>query len=384
MKINEIYFNLEGPKKKRNTSSLKFDWIIFGIIAFIIVLLNVIAWLSPCFCDWHIKYVFNLWVNTYGRFTSLFGISIGEILLCIGVALLIIWLIALIVSLIARRFRFLKHYSKTIAWILLIVCFIMTENCSILYHGTTFETKYLKNADKEYTLEDLTWLRDYIVEQCNSLAEQMERDEHQDLVYAGNINADSIVCMQKLGETYPELSGYYVNPKYFSFSKFFSQQYIMGYYFPFSMEANYNKLMYISNFPSTACHELSHTKGFMQEYDANFISFLACTESDNLFFQYCGYLSILNYVDNDYFKAIGKDKDVYFSHVNKSDLVNHDNIFLTKASWDEVEETAVIDTQTVKEVSDNLMETSLVLNGVSEGMISYSKVVGLLLRYYDE
>ncbi|MCI8697104.1 MAG: DUF3810 domain-containing protein, partial [Lachnospiraceae bacterium] len=34
-------------------------------------------------------------------------------------------------------------------------------------------------------------------------------------------------------------------------------------------------------------------------------------------------------------------------------------------------------------VSDQLSDVGLRLNGVPEGRLSYSKVVGLLLRYYD-
>ena len=43
----------------------------------------------------------------------------------------------------------------------------------------------------------------------------------------------------------------------------------------------------------------------------------------------------------------------------------------------------MIDTQTVKEASNTFTETTLVLNGVEDGKISYSRVVNLLLQYYD-
>ena len=40
-------------------------------------------------------------------------------------------------------------------------------------------------------------------------------------------------------------------------------------------------------------------------------------------------------------------------------------------------------TSTVKKVSNTLMETSLKLNGVEEGMQQYNKVVNQLLDYYN-
>ena len=44
---------------------------------------------------------------------------------------------------------------------------------------------------------------------------------------------------------------------------------------------------------------------------------------------------------------------------------------------------AVIKTATLKKVSNALMETTLKLNGVEEGMQQYGEVVTQLLQYYD-
>ena len=141
--------------------------------------------------------------------------------------------------------------------------------------------------------------------------------------------------------------------------------------------------MHITNIAPTACHELAHTKGFIYEDDANMIGFLACINSDDTFLQYCGYLSVLNYVNNEFYDSINRNTSVYRSHVRISDTVADDNVFLTRESWQTVEKKAVIKTSTVKKVSNRLMETSLKLNGVEEGMLQYNGVVGLLLDYYD-
>ena len=60
-----------------------------------------------------------------------------------------------------------------------------------------------------------------------------------------------------------------------------------------------------------------------------------------------------------------------------------ENIFLEEEMWEKVEEKAVIKTEVVDKVSDKLSETSMVLNGVEDGILSYTRVVGLLLHYYD-
>jgi hypothetical protein len=45
-------------------------------------------------------------------------------------------------------------------------------------------------------------------------------------------------------------------------------------------------------------------------------------------------------------------KDEYLSHVAISDQVKEDNVFLTKESWDKVEDNALFDTKTVKNAAD--------------------------------
>ena len=395
-------------KKAENIGkkTIKFHNIVFlcGIIG--VVLLNAAAWQSVAFCDWYIRHIFPLWGNTYGRLTSIVPVSVGEIMLILAVAITLFGIAFSIWNRIRRnRYRKALHYfAKAYAWTALTVCYIMTLNCFILYHASGFSEKYMADvgeadmmvadisgnavthaggSSRSYTKAELAALRDYIVEQCNALAETFARDDTGGIIYEGDLIAEATKAMQRLGEEYEQLQGFYVTPKYLTYSGFFSQQYIMGYYFPFSMEANINSVMYITNVAPTVCHELAHTKGFIYENAANMIGYLACIQSEDPFLRYCGYLSVLNYVNNDFYASIGKDKELYGKHVRISDTVADDNIFLTREDWEAVEKKAAVKTATVKKVSNALMETTLKLNGVEEGMKQYNEVVALLLQYYD-
>lgn len=383
---------------------------IYFIIIGIVVLLNIIAWSSETFCDWYIHYVFPVWVNTYGRLTGLFPFSVGEWLIVAGVFLIIAAVILMIASVfrwIIRQCR-VHHVDKLcsgfctfFAWVLLAVLVLMTLNCTILYHATPFSEKYFatekatddgnENTDtgntaetekSTYTLQDLTALRNMLVEKCNELSGQMQRTEEGEIIYEGNMRKKAISDMQALGETYDALQGFYPMPKPLYFSDFVSQQYMLGYYFPFSMEANYNKVAYVTNLPVTMCHELAHLKGYIQEDEANFIGFLACISSDDLLFQYSGYLSVLNYVNNDFYEAVGEDYERYMAEVQIDRQVYEDAVFVRKEDWDRIEKEAVVDTEVVDAVSTGFVETSLKLNGVDDGMVAYSRVVDLLLQWY--
>lgn len=376
---------------------------IYFIIVGMVVLLNVIAWSSEPFCDWYIRYVFPVWVNTYGRLTGLFPFSVGEWLIVAGVFLVIaavVLMIAFVFRWIIRRCRarhvtrpsvtrgrgrfdkFCSGFYTFFAWVLLAVLVLMTLNCTILYHATPFSEKYFATEKGTYTLQDLTALRNMLVEKCNELSGQMQRTEDGEIIYEGNMGKKAISDMQALGETYDVLQGFYPMPKPLYFSDFVSQQYMLGYYFPFSMEANYNNVAYVTNLPATMCHELAHLKGYIQEDEANFIGFLACISSDDLLFQYSGYLSVLNYVNNDFYEAIGEDYERYMAEVQIDRQVYEDAVFVRKEDWDRIEKEAVVDTEVVDAVSTGFVETSLKLNGVDDGMVAYSRVVGLLLQWY--
>lgn len=392
-------------------------------------LLNLFSWKWRGFSDWFRKYIFPLSRYIMGHFSSLFSKSLGELMLVAAVILVLVWiLLAVFIAsnslilwakskglrkkgaaqnhgLCQKAGKLFKRYNIFLSWVLSIVCLIMTTNCFVLYHCSDFETLYLEvEEDKEYTVADLIRVRDEVINKANQLAPQMKRDAQGNLVYEADLwneqvenqqgdwekeqqekmEQKAIQEMKRLGERYPLLSGYDTNPKIFRMSKFFSQQYMMGYYFPFSMEANYNGMMYVSNMPPTICHELSHIQGFMFEDDANFIGYLACITSDDPFFQYCGYLSVIDYLNADLFENLDYSVEAYLSYRQCNELVQRDNIFLTKEAWDEVEKSAVLDTETVRKASDKFLDTNLNLNGVEEGVASYGRVVELLLKYDDE
>ncbi|MBR4060839.1 MAG: DUF3810 domain-containing protein [Lachnospiraceae bacterium] len=359
--------------------------LLYLAIGAVVILLNIIAWRSTAFCDAYIAGIFPIWVNTYGRITGMFPFSVGEIMLGLAVVLTALALCLWIEAFWKGLRKFIKGFYLFYAWTFLIVCLIMTLNCFILYHATTFSETYFGQTDSsDYTLEELIQVRNMVVEECNALALTMERDADGNILYAGDMKEKAIQCMKELGETYDRLSGYYPRPKPLYTSDFFCQQYMCGYYFPFSMEANYNDVMYIMNLPSTLCHELAHLKGYIFEDEANFISFLACIQSDDPVFRYSGYLSVLYYLDNDFYKAVGKDKDVYYAQSAISKQVHDDNIFVTDEDWERINGKALIDTETVDAVSDTLVDVTLKVNGVQDGMLSYSRVVELLLLYYKQ
>lgn len=364
--------------------------ILYVCIAVMVVIFNIIAWTSTSFSDWYIGNIFPIWLNTYGRFNSIFPFSVGEILIVCGIALVVAVLISTIIWLISEICKkgkgirgYIKKFYEFFAWVILLVCVIMSLNCTMVYHGTGFGNKYLKNSVDSYSRDKLVMVRNYVVEKCNELSLKVNRDAYGNVIIDGDMNEIASASMKKLGEQYDNLSGYYPKAKPMMFSDLMCQQSMQGYYFPFSMEANYNNVMKIMKKPATICHELAHIKGYIYEDDANFIGFLACIQSGNLEFEYSGYLSILYYLDNDFYASVNRDIDKYMSEIMISPLVHEDNTFVSEEQWARINKKALLSTEAVEAASDAFTEGSLKLNGVSDGMISYTRVVKLLLSYYE-
>lgn len=403
--------------------------LLFLGIGIVTAVLNIAAWNSAAFCDWYIAHVFPVWVNTYGRITGLFPFSVGEWLIVAGLVLVVlaavllpVWGVMEISAVMKKRTsdpqraekpretsaaaggspsrcrQYILGYYRFFVWTLLCVCLVMTLNCFILYHASTFSERYFGGSgDEEYSLEELIQVYNLVAGQCLVLSEQIARDGNGRAVYREGTGEDSGYLnmadkarefMVELGKSYDQLDGYYPRPKALLSSDFMCQQHMCGYYFPFSMEANYNDVMYILNIPATMCHELAHLRGFIYEDEANFVAYLACVESDDIFFQYAGYLSVLTYLYNDMYRVRKADPDAYaqaaeiLQPVAVTDQVWEDNTFVMQEEWDRINGKAMIDTEIVDQAADIFIDTNLKVNGISDGSASYSRVVKLLLQYY--
>ena len=369
------------------------------------------------FSDAYTMYVYPLWVGSLGRFTSFFPFSVGEFMIIAGILWLLVLFLGAASVLIHKILLFIKKkksdpaedeknssaeesqknagfaqiakkfylaFAGATIPLLSVITLVMTLNCFINYRCTPIiETE---GSGKEYTVKELAELRDFIVGKCNELSEEIPRDEDGSIIFYADMEEEIISeakkSMASLGDRFPKLSGFYVTPKALAFSGFVSQQNMMGYFFPFSMEANYNDIMADMNKPFTICHELSHTKSYIMEDEANYIAYLACTGSDNIYFEYSGYLGVLNYVNNAFYRNVSKEE--YDLHTPISDKVRGDNIFLTRKAWEKVEDTAVISTETARKAADTFVDTTLKANGIDDGIASYSRVVELILIDFYE
>ena len=175
--------------------------------------------------------------------------------------------------------------------------------------------------EREYTTEDLFTLRAILINNINSLAEQVDRDENGYIKQDEDMYEEVVKAMEGLSDIYPILDGYYPNVKLAYCSDILDFMGIGGYTYPYTMEVTINKYTTYMDYGPLVAHEMAHHKGFYTERDANFISFLAGTNSDSRLLAYSSYRYILSYVTDECYTAANemynKDPEGTLEFLNK-------------------------------------------------------------------
>lgn len=356
-------------------------------------ILMVCARQVPGFAEWYAVHIYQKLTAVTGRVTGLAPFSVVEI----GLYVLLILLPVTGIGTVVKSVRFGQGGENALCWASGLfltasaLLFLYAANCGVNYQRESFSEK-TGLAAKQYTAEELKQVCLWLTEEVNALAGQVERggsgemilaapaEEKQDAAAAEyeemplQVLGDTAVqAMTDLAEEYPDMKGYYPHPKPVCVSEILSYQNLSGVYSPFTIEANYNADMVDYNIPFTLCHELSHLRGFMQEEEANFIAFLACTGSDNRDFEYSGYLTGWVYCMNALRRADGEEWQQvreWLDEAAEADLRENSRF------WEYYD-------GAVAEVSDKVNDTYLKANGQSEGVQSYGRMVDLIIAYAE-
>ena len=359
-------------KRKKNISSKK-KLIISSVLLGISGLLFIMSCYINGFADLYYKYIYLTLINSISRGISLIPFSVYELILY-GFAIFIFARILMYIYLGINKKISLRIFliRSTTNFLIYVSIFTFLNVATLGVNSFKSDFVLLTGLNVEVKSEDkLIELCNYLKDNLNVLDNKVSKDGNGFLKIDSNVKEEGINSMKNLGRTYPSLRGFYPNPKPYIFSKVMSYQLLMG-ETDFTLEANYNNEMPESNIPSTICHELSHIKGFNNEYEANYISFLACINSESFEYQYSGYLMAYSYCmgdlydfDLESFKKINSE----LSDNVKKELKN-DALY-----WDKYR-------GKISKIHNETYDKLLKISGQEEGIRSYNAVVKLLISGY--
>lgn len=145
---------------------------------------------------------------------------------------------------------------------------------------------------------------------------------------------------------------------------------ILGYYNPFTAEAQYNSELPNTYIPFTSAHESSHQLGFAREQEANFVGYLIGIDSKNTELKYSTEYftlkSLLNFIANE---------DPEFV---KSALKNYSPAMKRDRSY---ERNFIVKHQGVLDDFFGFTNNLFLKSNQQEGSVTYSYFIDLLLNY---
>lgn len=353
-------------------------------------ILMYISRISRTFAQWYSTHIYPLWVNMTGRVMGFFAFSVSEALLYTVLLLTVLTFFGIVIRAVKKCAAKCEVKREFAAWGGTLYVFagalfcLYALNCGINYHRASFSESSGIEVER-YTADELKDVCLWLTGEVNGLSGKVNRDAEGVMRLGlkngsnsgaderetdrGAMNREAVRAMERLGQDYPELSGYYPNPKGLLCPWILSVQQLTGIYSPFTVEANYNSGIVDYNIPFTMCHELSHLRGFMQEEEANFIAFLASSGSENNDFRYSGYLMGWTYCMNVLYKA---DYDAWEEVRGQLSEEAEPDLAANREFWDRYD-------GRIAEVSNKVNDTYLKANDQSEGVASYDQMVDLIV-----
>jgi hypothetical protein len=147
---------------------------------------------------------------------------------------------------------------------------------------------------------------------------------------------------------------------------------ILGYYNPFTAEAQYNADLPDTYLPFTLAHESAHQLGFAREQEANFVGYLIGKSSENLDLKYSTEYFVLKSLLNlllEEHPAFVKSVIENYSDGMKRDR-NTEKLFIEKHAG-------------LLDIFFGFTNDLFLKSNQQEGSVTYSYFIDLLLRYED-
>lgn len=314
-----------------------------------------------------------------GGFVSLFPFSVTEIAVVILAGLSAWYIIRVIIRIVKQKGAWKHQLYKMLINILCVgaIALFGFEICMGLNYYRYEAKDYLDLEIKKSTTQELYELCVMLADDLNESRARCETDQNGITVLSDKnrfeTSDEARSAYKKMTEDFPMLKGADIKNKPLISSKFFSMCLTTGIYIPYTFESNINVDVPQYTIPATMCHELTHSRGFMREDEANFFGYLACTYSERADFNYSGAYLAFDYAFSELYDD---DRDLAKKVAKMLDEGVVDDITNESEYWDKYFGTVVAET------TGKVYNSYLEANGEESGTKSYGEMVDLLLAYY--
>lgn len=359
--------------KKINRYVPLFAWI-FAAVGVVAAAVYVSALLSSDFANFWSDNISSALRAFMAHLTSFLPFSLAETLL-VSSPIILVCLIVYAVRAGIRSNQALVRCVVGMLSILVFVWSVFVFNFGVSYRTDTLDKRLGMNREK-VSGEELYETISIVIENLNELVDDVVMVQDEGSIRPYSHEEAVRLCTEsyeKLSDSYDFIQKLNAPVKQIMLSEYMTYTHISGVYTFFTGEANLNtNYPYFVNVYTTA-HEMAHQRGVAREDEANFIAYLVCIGSDDVFMQYSGYLNMYEYLISALYKA---SPTLYAKAVRELDLSVRYDLNCYSEFFDKYRENVVAD------VSDAVNNKYLEVQGSQAGSKSYGMVVDLAVAYY--
>ncbi len=353
-------------EKKKISLFAKISFVIF-IISVSLLILSELSESAANFLNDTVSHLFRRAMAAFG---DLFPFSLFELLL-----FLLIPAAVIVIVLIVRAFLRAEGRVRLVTNLLSVALLLYSGNAialGIAYNATPVDER-MSLSSVEVTKERLADSLRLLTEEVNTLS--------RDITYSDGRSVSGYTLAEmseKICDSYENFSEEYGFPhSFYSTAKSAGALNILSYlglggiYTYYTGEANVNTGYPDFDVVFTAAHELSHQRGVLPENEANFMAYLVCSRSEDVYLRYSAALNMFSYVGSALWRT---DSDLYYEILA---TLSKDALSDLRASSSV---TAKYGDTVVADISSFINDLFLKSNGTA-GTVTYGRVVTLYISY---
>lgn len=354
--------------------STKKKWLLLLLLTCIAVIIRLIS-ANPSLAEKY--YSTGIYPHISAILRYIFGwlpFSIGDILY----AVLVVWALIKTGRLIKKIFKkecsraYLKTKLYPVAITILLVYISFNVLWGINYNrkGITYQ---LEIKPGKYTTAELILIDSVLVTKVNESKTALIRQDRKYMTTVQTFDAAK-KAYDTISKQYPWLVYKPVSAKRSLWGWAGNYMGFIGYYNPFTGEAQLNTTVPRFIQPFTTCHEMAHQLGYAKENEANFVGYLAGSSSTDTLLHYSTYLDLYLYAQRNLYAA---DSNIA-KHFSKQLLPQVKDDLKELRAFNEAHQSPL------EPLFRWLYEKYLENNQQPSGLLTYDEVTGFLIAYYKK
>lgn len=310
---------------KQKIAKLKFlkkPLIVFGISVIFIRILGITPFPDTIFPSLN-----QFFSQLLYRLSASFSFSIGDVFYSILILLALMFLTCLILWIVQKKYAFVKKGIKGLIYFLTGFYIVFHLVWGFNYYKIPLKENYNVEVDSLDELKAMAHVHYLKSIQYRELVKEDEKGVFKMSLTDEELKKEIKNAGEVIRTKYPELkmtAKQSPNLKPSLFSEGFSYLGVLGYYNPFTTEAQYNQKMPDSKLVFTKFHETAHQWGYASESEANFVGYVIGLEAQHADLLYASNFKAMrsllnrilwlepayvkNYVDNLYSEGMKRDR----------------------------------------------------------------------------